>query len=121
MGLGFDDGLAGGVDGLDRFDGVAVVGGVDDGVELREGEAVDLADEDGGHRGVEEVFEETFCQFGGGGWRRKAPSVAARHLPRQDGGGARVGGLWCVCVRLVVHCAPLVEEWVVGAGLVREL
>tara|TARA_R110002096_G_scaffold173781_7_gene348655 strand:+ start:4398 stop:4733 length:336 start_codon:yes stop_codon:yes gene_type:complete len=56
VGLGFDDGLAGGVDGLDRFDGVAVVGGVDDGVELCEGEAVDLADEDGGHRGIEEVL-----------------------------------------------------------------
>jgi len=60
--LGLDGGRAGGVDGLDRFDGVLVVLGVGEGEELGEGEVVDLADEDGGHRGIEEVFEEGLCK-----------------------------------------------------------
>ena len=100
---------SGGVDGLDGADGGLVVVALGDGVELREGEAVDLADEDGGHRGVEEVLEELFCERG----RRKTPSVATRHLPRKPGGGEVVGGLWCVCVRLRVHGAPLLN---VGGG-----
>lgn len=90
-----DGGGSGGVDGLDGADGGLVGVALGDGVELGEGEAVDLADEDGGHRGIEEVLEEALCKFG-----------------RE---------LWCVClrlrVRLVVHIAPLVE---CGWGL-REL
>ena len=58
VGLGFDGLSAGIVDGLDHADRGSVVLGVGDGVELREGEAVDLADEDGGHRGIEEVLEQ---------------------------------------------------------------
>lgn len=56
VGLGGDGSGAGFVDGLDGGGGVLVVFGVGDGVELWEGEAVDLADEDWGHGGVEEVF-----------------------------------------------------------------
>ncbi len=58
VGLGVDGGGSGGVDGLDGADGGLVGVALGDGVELREGEAVDLADEDGGHRGIEEVLEE---------------------------------------------------------------
>ncbi len=109
VGGGFDDWTAGLVDGLDRIDGGAVVFALGDFGELWEGEAVDLADEDGGHRGIEEVFEEALCQFSGElGRGRRTPSVAARHLPRKPGGGEGFGGLWCVCVRLIVHDAPLV-------------
>ena len=86
---------SGGVDGLDGADGGLVVVALGEFGELWEGEAVDLADEDGGHRGIEEVLEEALCKFG--------------------------SELWCVClrlrVRLVVHIAPLVE---CGWGL-REL
>ena len=74
-----------GVDGLDRFDRGLVVGGLGDFAELWEGEAVDLADEDGTHRGIEEVLEEGFSQL----W-----SV-----------------LLCVCVRLALHIAPLCLWW----------
>jgi hypothetical protein len=45
-----------GVDGLDVADGGLVVVALGEFGELCEGEAVDLADEDGGHRGIEEVF-----------------------------------------------------------------
>lgn len=76
MELGFDGLGAGLVDGLDRLDRGLVVLGLGDLGEFGEGEAVDLADEDGGHRGIEEVFEEGFCEL--------------------------VVVLWCVCV----HCAP---------------
>ena len=89
--VGVDRGGAGLVDGLDRFGGDAEVFGVGEVAELWEGEAVDLADEDGGHRGIEEVFEETLCEFG----RR----------------------LWCVALLGLMHDAPLVE---CGWGL-REL
>jgi len=41
---------------------------LDEGGEFGEGEAVDLADEDGGHRGIEEVLEEALCKFGGEMW-----------------------------------------------------
>jgi len=51
-----------GVDGLDRFDRGLVVGGLGECAELCEGEAVDLADEDGTHRGIEEVLEEGFSE-----------------------------------------------------------
>ena len=56
--VGLDGWGSRGVDGLDRFDRGLVVGGLGECVELREGEAVDLADEDGTHRGIEEVLEE---------------------------------------------------------------
>jgi hypothetical protein len=111
--VGVDRFGSGGVDGLDGADGGLVVVALGEFGELWEGEAVDLADEDGGHRGIEEVFEELFGERG----RRKTPSVATRHLPRKPGGGEVVGGLWCVCLRLIVHGAPLVE---CGWGL-REL
>jgi hypothetical protein len=82
VGLGFDGLGAGIVDGLDHTDRGSVVLGVGDGVELREGEAVDLADEDGGYRGIEEVFEEVF----GEGW-------ATGHWGLSTGGrGRRLGG-----------------------------
>jgi hypothetical protein len=88
VGLGFDHGLTRGVDGLDRFDRGLVVGGLGECAELCEGEAVDLADEDGIHRGIEEVLEEGFVEL----W-----SV-----------------LLCVCVRLALHCAPLCLWWGLG-------
>ena len=96
VGLGFDGWGSGGVDGLDGADGGLVVFALGEFGELWEGEAVDLADEDGGHRGVEEVFEEGFGKRGirdqrsgirGRGRVRKTPSVAAQHLPRKPGGG----------------------------------
>ena len=92
MELGLDGGLAGGVDGLNGLDRGLVVVGLGEFGELSEGEVVDLADEDGGHRGVEEVFEELFGEGGqwavgnrqwGRGRVRKTPSVALRHLPRK--------------------------------------
>ncbi len=89
--VGVDRFGSGGVDGLDGADGGLVVVALGEFGELWEGEAVDLADEDGGHRGIEEILEDRFSQ------------------------------LWCVClrlrVRLVVHSAPLIE---CGWGL-REL
>jgi len=93
--VGVDRFGSGGVDGLDGADGGLVVVASGEFGELWEGEAVDLADEDGGHRGIEEVLEELFCEFG---WGRKTPSVATRHLPRKPGGGEVVGELWCVCL-----------------------
>ncbi|MFK7760499.1 MAG: hypothetical protein AB8C13_11220 [Phycisphaerales bacterium] len=66
--VGVDGGGAGGVDGLDGADGGLVVFALGEFGELWEGEAVDLADEDGGHRGIEEVFEEALCKLGGGLW-----------------------------------------------------
>jgi len=65
---GFDGWGSGGVDCLDGLGCGAVVFGLDDCGGLGEGEVVDLADEDGGHRGIEEVFEERFCEFGGELW-----------------------------------------------------
>jgi len=63
---GVDDGGSGGVDGLDGGGGGLVVVALDDGGELFEGEIVDLADEDGGHGGGEEVFEQLGCKRGTG-------------------------------------------------------
>ena len=60
---GLDGWGSGGVDGLDGGGCGAVVFGLDDFGELGEGEAVDLADEEGGHRGIEEVFEELFGEL----------------------------------------------------------
>ncbi len=66
LGLEVEVGLDGwgprGVDGLDRFDRGLVVCGLGECAELCEGEAVDLADEDGSHRGIEEVLEEGFSE-----------------------------------------------------------
>ena len=85
--VGVDRGGAGLVDGLDRFGGDAEVFGVGEVAELWEGEAVDLADDDGGHRGVEEVFEELFCEgLGTGHW-----GLGGRGR-RVGGGGGRSGG-----------------------------
>ncbi|MEQ9206822.1 MAG: hypothetical protein RLN78_05600 [Phycisphaerales bacterium] len=66
-----------------------------EGGELWEGEAVDLADEDGGHRGIEEVFEERFGKRGrsrerrigeSGGGGRGALTPALSH---QNGRGRK--------------------------------
>ena len=65
---GLDGSGSGGVDGLDGGGCGDVVLGLDDFGELGEGEVVDLADEDGGHRGIEEVLEEALCKFGGEMW-----------------------------------------------------
>lgn len=54
---------------------------------------MDLADEDGGEGGVEEVFEELFCE-----------GLVARHWGLVSGGRSVL--VWCVGVRLIVHNAP---------------
>tara|TARA_R110002073_G_scaffold104622_4_gene236608 strand:- start:299792 stop:300505 length:714 start_codon:yes stop_codon:yes gene_type:complete len=124
--VGLDGWGSRGVDGLDRFDRGLVVGGLGECVELREGEAVDLADEDGTHRGIEEVLEEGFGEGREG--RALTPALSPRergevedplrplrgHLPHRRGGGGRGGVLLCVCVRLALHCAPLCLWWGLG-------
>ncbi len=93
---GLDGWGSGGVDCLDCGGRVDVVFALDDFGQLGEGEAVDLADEDGGHGGVEEVVEEGFGELG----RRKTLTPALS--PRERGEELGFGALWCVCV----HFAP---------------
>jgi hypothetical protein len=66
--VGVDGLLAGGVDGFDSGGGVFVGFGFGDGLELLEGEVVELADEDWGEGGVEEGFEELGGEGGNRDW-----------------------------------------------------
>lgn len=82
----FVDGVAaGGVDVFDVRDGAAVLVALGQRVELVERDGVDLADGDGRHGRVEEVFEEGFGEWRkrGNSWRRGRDGLEARSTSRQ--------------------------------------
>jgi len=75
----FVDGFsAGGVDVFDVGDGAPVLLALGEGVELGEGDVVDLADGDWGEGGVEEVFEEGFGEGGKRGIRDLGMGIGGR-------------------------------------------
>ncbi len=119
---------ASGVDALHAGEGFVVEIAAGDFVEIGEGEAVGLADEDRGHRGVEKVLEEGWGEGWtlmcvAGCWRRPLRSAGGGPLSRRRGGGECVGcgrGLCGVGVhdrpfRLVARMCGVMDA---GVGIV---